>query len=99
MVPDANPEIAEEKLAPLRLLAFACVPEPLGKPFVVLYSIPYGEMMVPHAVVADPANVAEFIVIKLAAPVVTAGSGLIPAPVTASLTEVAPPPPTGIFPL
>ena len=61
--------------------------------------MPYGEMIVPHAVVAVPAKVAELIVIKLAAPVVTTGNGLIPDPVAATFIEVAPPPPTGILPL
>ena len=45
-----------------------------------------------------PATVAELVVMALAAPEVTVGKVLTPAPVTATLNEGAPPPLTGIFP-
>ena len=46
-----------------------------------------------------PANVAELVVMADAAPVVTVGTEFTPAPVAATFTALAPPPPTAILPL
>ena len=46
-----------------------------------------------------PGTVAVVVVIPLAAPAVTVGAVFTPLPETATLIEVAPPPPTDIFPL
>ena len=46
-----------------------------------------------------PAKVADVFVMALAAPVVTVGIVLTPAPLAATFIAVAPPPPTGILPL
>jgi len=46
-----------------------------------------------------PATVAVVWVMALAAPLVTEGAVLTPAPVAATLTVAPPPPPTAILPL
>jgi len=56
-------------------------------------------MAVQPVTVIVPAQVAEFVVMALAAPVVREGAEFTPAPDAATLIDAAPPPPTTIFPL
>ena len=94
-----NPARFEEKLPPAKLPEATGVPVPLGKPADVLYSIPYAVMAEQPVEVIVPAQVAELVVMALAAPVVKVGIELTPDPVAATLIAEAPPPEMLILPL
>lgn len=86
-------------MIPLKLVEGTAVPLPLGKPLVVLHSIPYAVTAVQPLAGMVPAKVAVVVVMADAAPVVTVGMVLIPEPAAATLIAAAPPPATTILPL
>ncbi len=100
MVQGSSPLSALENAVPLRLVLATWVPVPLAKPGVVLYSMPYAVMAPQLPVVFSvPATLAEELVMAEALPVATVGAVFTPLPLAATLMPVAPPPPTGMFPL
>ena len=68
MVFGAKPVRFDEKFIPLKLVEGTAVPEPLGNPFIKLYSTPYAVIAEHPFAGIVPATVAETVVIADAAP-------------------------------